>query len=80
MLLAAVHSAKARLLLRAQTDGTARADMNGDDLFALMTAVGWAVDQPSFGPRADNLFHIIASAILTNLSSEIVTQGSVRGS
>jgi AcrR family transcriptional regulator len=66
---AAVHSASARLLVRAQAEGTARADMNGDDLFALMTALGWAVDQPSFSPRADRLFHIIASAILTNRSS-----------
>jgi hypothetical protein len=40
--------------------------MNGDDLFALMSALGWAVDQPSFAPRADHLFHIIASAIQTN--------------
>ena len=44
---AAVHSASARLLIRAQADGKARADMNGDDLFALMTALGCAVDQPS---------------------------------
>jgi hypothetical protein len=43
--------------------------MDGDDLFALMSALGWAVDQPSFAPRADHLFHIIASAILTNPSS-----------
>jgi AcrR family transcriptional regulator len=63
---AAVHSAGARLLLRAQDEGTARADMNGDDLFALITALGWAVDQPSFAPRADHLVHLITSAILTN--------------
>jgi AcrR family transcriptional regulator len=63
---AAIHSASARLLVRAQATGSARADMSGDDLFALMTALGWAVDQPSFAPRADQLFHIIASAILTN--------------
>lgn len=63
---AAVHSATARLLLRAQAEGNARTDMSGDDLFALMSALGWAVDQPSFAPRADHLFRIIASAILTN--------------
>ncbi|WP_414132363.1 hypothetical protein [Rhizobium jaguaris] len=40
--------------------------MNGDDLFALITALGWAVDQPSFAPRADHLVHLITSAILTN--------------
>ena len=67
---AAIHSASARLLLRAQATGTARADMSGDDLFALMTALGWAVDQPSFASRADQLFHIIASAILTNRPSD----------
>jgi len=67
---AAIHSASARLLVRAQATGSARADMSGDDLFALMTALGWAVDQPSFAPRADQLFHIIASAILTNLPSD----------
>ncbi|HET6762723.1 MAG TPA: helix-turn-helix domain-containing protein [Longimicrobiaceae bacterium] len=61
----AVHSAGARLLLRAQTEGTARADMNGDDLFALMSALGWLVGQPSFAPRADHLGHLIVSTILT---------------
>jgi AcrR family transcriptional regulator len=67
---AAIHSASARLLLRAQAAGMARADMRGDDLFALMTALGWAVDQPSFAPRADHLFRIIASAILTKRTSD----------
>ncbi len=66
---AAVHSASARLLLRAQGEGTARADMNGDDLFALMTALGWAIDQPSFAPRADHLVHLVTGAILTNPSN-----------
>ncbi|HUA81409.1 MAG TPA: helix-turn-helix domain-containing protein [Dyella sp.] len=66
---ATVHAVGARLLQRAQAEGTARADMNGDDLFALTSALGWAAGQPSFAPRADHLFHIIASAILTNPSS-----------
>jgi len=66
---AAVHESGARLLLRAQSEGTARADMNGDDLFALITALGWAVDQPSFAPRADHLVRLITSAILTNSPS-----------
>jgi AcrR family transcriptional regulator len=61
---AAVHSAGARLLLRAQDKGTARADMTGDDLFALITALGWAVDQPSFASRADHLVYLVTSAIL----------------
>jgi AcrR family transcriptional regulator len=66
----AVHEAGARLLLRAQAEGTARADMDADDLFALMSALGWLVDQPSFAPRADHLFHLITSAIVTNPSSK----------
>jgi AcrR family transcriptional regulator len=62
----ALHSAGARLLLRAQVEGTARVDMDGEDLFALMSALGWLFDQPSFASRSDHLFHVIASAILTN--------------
>jgi AcrR family transcriptional regulator len=60
---AAVHAASGRLLARAQAEGEARADMTGDDLFALMTALGWAVDQPSFAPRADQLFRILTEAV-----------------
>ncbi len=72
---AALHSATARLLLRAQAEGTARADMTGDDLFGLMSALGWLVDLPSFAPRADHLVHIIVSAILPNRSSgDVVKQ------
>ncbi len=62
----AVHSAGARLLLHAQAEGTARADMDGVDLFALMSALGWLVGQPGFAPRGDHLFHLITSAILTH--------------
>jgi AcrR family transcriptional regulator len=62
---AAVHSASARILRRAQVDGTARADMTGDDLFALMTALGWTVDQPSFAAGADHLVRLVTDAILT---------------
>jgi AcrR family transcriptional regulator len=61
---AAVHSASGRLLARAQAAGAAREDMNGDDLFALMTALGWAIDQPSFAPRANHLVRLITSAVL----------------
>jgi AcrR family transcriptional regulator len=63
---AAVHSAGAQLLQHAQAEGMARMDMNGDDLFALITALGWAVDQPSFASRADHLVQLITSAILIN--------------
>ncbi|WP_422923290.1 TetR/AcrR family transcriptional regulator [Singulisphaera sp. PoT] len=69
---AAVHSAGARLLLRAQTEGTARADMDGGDLFALVSALGWLVGQPSFAPRANHLSHLITSAILINRSGSDV--------
>ena len=73
---AAVHSAGARLLLRAQAEGTARTDINGDDLFALMSALGWLADQPSLAPRADHLFDVIASAILTNRASNDVKKSA----
>ncbi|MES5048700.1 hypothetical protein ABVB72_25945 [Rhizobium nepotum] len=46
---AAVHATSARLLSNAQAEGTARPDMNGDDLFA---------------PRADHLVHLITSTVL----------------
>ncbi|MDB5765427.1 MAG: bacterial regulatory s, tetR family protein [Collimonas fungivorans] len=73
---AAVHSASARLLHRAQAEGTARTDMNGDDLFGLMAALGWLVDLPSFAPRADHLVHIVTSAILPNRSSSNVKKAA----
>lgn len=69
---AAVHAASARLLLRAQSEGAARADMTGDDLFGLMSALGWLVDLPSFAPRADHLAGIVASAILEDRARSIV--------
>ena len=72
----AVHEAGERLLLRAQAEGMARADLNGVDLFALMSALGWLVDQPSFAPRADHLFQVIAGAILTNRSSDDVKKAA----
>ena len=62
----ALHAAGARLLLRAQAEGTARADMDGDDLFALMSGLAWLGAQPAFAPRADRLFHLMTSAILTD--------------
>lgn len=61
-----VHSASARLLARAQSDGSARTDMNGDDLFALLTALGWAIDQPSFAPRTDQLVRLITDVVLAD--------------
>ena len=67
-----VRAAGASLLLRAQVEGLARADIDGADLFALMAALGWLGDQASFAPRAAHLFEIVVSAILTNRSKSHV--------
>ncbi|WP_394828028.1 TetR/AcrR family transcriptional regulator [Pendulispora albinea] len=67
-----VRSAGTRLLLRAQAEGMARADLDGADLFALIGALGWLGDQPSFAPRIDHLLGIIASAVLTKPASSDV--------
>ncbi|MGW0433692.1 TetR/AcrR family transcriptional regulator [Micromonospora sp. NPDC003197] len=62
----AMRAAGARLLARAQAEGAARADIDGTDLYALAGALAWVGDQPALAPRADHLFDVIASAILTN--------------
>ncbi|MGG3623205.1 helix-turn-helix domain-containing protein [Bacillus gobiensis] len=64
-----MRTAGTRLLTRAQAEGLARTDMDGDDLFSLAAALAWLGDQPSSAPRAEHLFSIIASAILTNRAS-----------
>jgi AcrR family transcriptional regulator len=71
----ALHATGARLLRQAQAKGTARSDISGDDLFALMSALGWLGDQPSLAPRADHVFHIITSAILSNPQCNDVKDG-----
>ncbi|MFF0763045.1 TetR/AcrR family transcriptional regulator [Streptomyces sp. NPDC003328] len=60
-----LRAAGARLLARAQAAGTARSDIDGADLFALVAMLAWLGDQPSLAPRADHLFEVVASAILT---------------
>ncbi|MEU0940151.1 TetR/AcrR family transcriptional regulator [Embleya sp. NPDC005971] len=60
-----LRAAGALLLTRAQAAGTARSDLDGTDLFALVAALAWLGDQPSLAPRADHLFEVIASAILS---------------
>ncbi|WP_449221626.1 TetR/AcrR family transcriptional regulator [Tistrella mobilis] len=60
-----LRAAGTRLLHRAQETGAARADMDGNDLFALISALAWLADQPPLVPRADHLFDIITGAILT---------------
>ncbi len=47
----------------------ARTDIDGTDLFALIAALAWLGDQPSLAPRADHLFDVVASAILTKPAS-----------
>ncbi|WP_405968589.1 TetR/AcrR family transcriptional regulator [Streptomyces sp. NBC_00015] len=64
-----LRAAGARLLARAQASGAARTDIDGTDLFALVAGLAWLSDQPSLAPRADHLFDIVASAILTNPAS-----------
>lgn len=54
----------ARLLARAQAEGRARADLDGADLLALVSALAWLNDQPPFAARVDHLFGVIADAIL----------------
>ncbi|MZQ83243.1 TetR family transcriptional regulator [Paenibacillus sp. 5J-6] len=66
-----LRTAGARLLTRTQAAGLARSDMNGDDLFSLAAALAWLGDQPSSAPRAERLFRIIASAIITNRPSNL---------
>ncbi|MFD6936647.1 TetR/AcrR family transcriptional regulator [Streptomyces goshikiensis] len=60
-----LRAAGARLLVRAQEAGTARGDIDGADVFALVAMLAWLGDQPSLAPRADRLFGVVASAILT---------------
>lgn len=60
-----MKAAGTRLLTRAQAEGVARADITGADLFALVGALAWINDQPSTAPRADHLFSVISSALLT---------------
>ncbi|MFJ5612696.1 TetR/AcrR family transcriptional regulator [Streptomyces sp. NPDC093221] len=64
-----LRAAGARLLTRAQAAGVARDDIDGADLFALVAMLAWLGDQPSLAPRADHLFDVIASAILTSEDS-----------
>ncbi|MCS0638171.1 TetR/AcrR family transcriptional regulator [Streptomyces sp. LP05-1] len=64
-----LRAAGARLLDRAQDAGRARTDIDGTDLFALVAALAWLGDQPSLAPRADHLFGVVASAVLTGAVS-----------
>ncbi|MFI6565215.1 TetR/AcrR family transcriptional regulator [Streptomyces sp. NPDC050534] len=61
-----LRAAGARLLTRAQAVGGARSDLDGTELFALVAMLAWLGDQPALAPRADHLFDVVASAILTS--------------
>jgi len=69
-----MRAAGTRLLARAQAEGMARTDIDGADLFALVGALAWLGDQPSLARRADHLFGVIASAILTNRANSDVSR------
>ncbi|MGV9499331.1 TetR/AcrR family transcriptional regulator [Streptomyces sp. NPDC003642] len=64
-----LRAAGARLLRRAQAAGVARGDLDGADLFALVAMLAWLGDQPSLTPRADHLFDVVATALLTDEGS-----------
>ncbi len=68
----AMRAAGTHLLVRAQEQGIARPDIDGTDLFGLLAALAWLRDQPLLAPRADHLFGIVASAILTSRASSDV--------
>ncbi|AVF37715.1 TetR family transcriptional regulator (plasmid) [Rahnella sikkimica] len=58
-----LRTAGTRLLSRAQAEGLARKGMDGNDLFALISALAWLAEQPPLVPHADNVFGIIADGI-----------------
>ncbi|MFJ9150433.1 TetR/AcrR family transcriptional regulator [Streptomyces sp. NPDC102270] len=62
----AMRAAGTRLLTRAQAQGLARGDIDGTDLFALAGSLAWLSDQPSLAARAEHLFEVVTSALLTN--------------
>jgi len=70
----ALHDAGTRALERAQAAGIARADIDGTDLFALVASLAWLYDQPSLALRADRLFGVISSAILTSQAGSGVSE------
>lgn len=59
----------ARLLARAQAEGTARADIDGTDLLALVSALAWLNDQAPFAARVERLFGLITDAVMRPIST-----------
>lgn len=72
-----MKAAGANLLVRAQAEGVARADLDGTDLFALVSALAWLHDQPAFATRADHLSNVITSAILARPAGQVGPGDSV---
>jgi AcrR family transcriptional regulator len=66
----AMRAACSRLLVRAQNEGKARKDVDGADLFSLISALAWLNDQPSCAPRSSHLFDVIVSAIFLDDSTK----------
>ncbi|MFD9512787.1 SbtR family transcriptional regulator [Streptomyces mirabilis] len=64
-----MRAASTRLLVRTQTEGMARTDIDGTTLCALAGPLAWLSDQPALAPRADRLFNVVAGAILTSAGS-----------
>ncbi|MGW4548060.1 TetR/AcrR family transcriptional regulator [Streptomyces violaceorubidus] len=61
-----LRAAGGRLLARAQAEGRARDDIDGDDLFALIAMLAWAGDQPALAPRAERLLAVLTDAVLVD--------------
>lgn len=60
----AMRQAGARLLQNAQDAGHIRADVDGTDLFTLISAVGWIADQaPSIAGRRAHLLSLIMDGL-----------------
>ena len=69
-----LRTAGERLLARAQAEGTARRDVDGVDLFALMSGLAWLLGQNAFASREDHFFRLIGDALLIQLPSNDATQ------
>jgi hypothetical protein len=74
-----MKAAGTRLLAHAQNKGVARTDIDGADLFALVGALAWLGDQPSHAPRADRIFDLIVSSLLTDRAPQIATPEKAQG-
>jgi AcrR family transcriptional regulator len=60
----AMRQAAGRLLRNAQVSGHIRPDVDGTDLFALVSAVGWITDQaPSLAGRREHLFSLVMGGL-----------------